>query len=791
METDPKQAAEATRKNSYNRLLEPGAPLLCITAGKMGIDDVGALIAKTDSGTTDHNLECDNAQAFPIGTEIGPYLITGQIGQGGMGIVYSARDSRLHREVALKFVREIQDPSIELLEREARTASSLNHPNIVTVHEVFQSASTVAIVMERVDGVMLRRLLETTLPVARAVDIGRQIAAATAFAHLHGIIHRDLKPENVMVRADGYVKVLDFGLARHVHGTDDIGGKNVAGTLRYMSPEQARGEPITGASDVYSLGLILHELCTGTHPFAPLGPSGARPKIKNGAPPVSTTFAAIPGWLSELIARMLQSNPLARPSASEVVEALSVFSTRDDWTASSVAEGAFGAKTRTSVGIVVAASAMFAFVLYFLWSRTAHALVSILDTRVDLGTASELEEEGFALSPDGNTLLFVAGGRLNYVSLEGGRAQPWKGAEQGRFPFWSPDGKEAGFLWRGKMWRKAFPDGALREICDAVEPLAASWGRRNTIVFSSGDGPILRVPASGGVPSEVTKLSTTEDFTDRSPTFLPDGSRFVFFRKGNTKDGVLMLGATDGTHPPLRLTTASTSAALVPRLHSSVGALVYGQERKLLIHPFNLSTGAFAEAPFVLTERAREFRRRVMPASASASGAIVYAEAEDKTDHPRIFNRNGHLLAKLGQPREYVRAIPSADFRQFAIVSREPNSSLYALEILDRQSGTSRTLSGPFLRQTPVWSRDGKRILYTSERDGGGSVLTIQDVQPVAKPETRQLLPYPSWLQDASPDGKLLLLTAQVSETDRNIWVFPLDKSRIPTPLVRTPGKER
>ena len=186
-----------------------------------------------------------------------------------MGEVFSAQDTELGRTVALKFLLPDafeSSSTVESFIREAKAASSLNHPNIVTVHEVIRSESSRAIVMELVEGASLRELCGSAQPIDLVIRTGQQIANALAEAHVHGIVHRDVKPENIMVRGDGYVKVLDFGLARQM-AVDTAGSGLPAGTLRYMSPEQIRGEPLTGASDVFSLGLTLYELLTGSHPF--------------------------------------------------------------------------------------------------------------------------------------------------------------------------------------------------------------------------------------------------------------------------------------------------------------------------------------------------------------------------------------------------------------------------------------------------------------------------------------------------------------------------------------------
>ena len=255
------------------------------------------------------------------------YEILSLLGRGGMGEVWEARDTELDRRVALKFLAA---PAAfaragERLTREARAASALNHPNIVTVHEVIQYEQTPVLVMEVVEGTALRAVIQSPQSIDRVVHLGRQIAQALAAAHAHGIVHRDIKPENVMVRSDGYVKVLDFGLARRVTSQSMASNDGLlVGTLRYMSPEQARGEPLFPASDIFSFGLVLYELATGSHAFPADSPFETVHAIQaREPPPPSSLNPLVSGSLNSLILAMLAKGPATRPSAQEVAQVLS------------------------------------------------------------------------------------------------------------------------------------------------------------------------------------------------------------------------------------------------------------------------------------------------------------------------------------------------------------------------------------------------------------------------------------------------------------------------------------
>src|SRR3954469_23341704 len=268
------------------------------------------------------------------GSAVGPYVIDTQLGAGGMGEVYRAHDTRLRRDVAIKLISEALSSdalAVERFIREALAVSALNHPNIVTIYETGEIDGARYIAMELVRGRTVRELVRERIDWARAADIGRQAAEALAVAHAAQIVHRDVKPDNVMVRDDGYVKVLDFGLARierPAGGTAltvslDTHTGVVIGTIGYMSPEQARGEPVTTASDVFSLGVVLYEALTGQHPFPAASALAVLHAILADQPVAPSRLVPdLPPAFDQLVLECLQKDARLRPSAAEVAERL-------------------------------------------------------------------------------------------------------------------------------------------------------------------------------------------------------------------------------------------------------------------------------------------------------------------------------------------------------------------------------------------------------------------------------------------------------------------------------------
>ncbi len=270
------------------------------------------------------------------GTRVSRYVIRARLGAGAMGEVYQAHDERLERDVALKLLprdKTTDALAIERFLREAKATSALNHPNIVTVYEISQSEYGHVLAMELVEGWSLRLVIENKPSLDELVHVGRQLAQALKAAHALGIAHRDIKPENVMLRPDGYVKVLDFGIARLASPQDALKPLQLAevttvgvviGTARYMSPEQARGDKITTATDIFSLGLILFEWAAGRHPYASKFPMEVlRAIMSDEPPPLARWRVDLPAELEALLRTMLAKDPQARPSAEEMARSLS------------------------------------------------------------------------------------------------------------------------------------------------------------------------------------------------------------------------------------------------------------------------------------------------------------------------------------------------------------------------------------------------------------------------------------------------------------------------------------
>src|SRR5262245_9680005 len=442
------------------------------------------------------------------GAVLGPYKILAPLGAGGMGEVYQARDTRLDREVAIKILPAefAQDLGrLRRFEQEARATSALNHPNILTVHDIGNYEGSPYLVSEMLEGEVLRaRLNDLPLPARKSVEYAQQIAAGLAAAHEKGIVHRDLKPENLFVTRDGRVKILDFGLAKLKPSHGDAADSQaptqkkitdpgtVMGTVGYMSPEQVRGQDADHRSDIFNFGLILYEMLSGRRAF--IGDSTVEVMnaiLKEDPPELGETNTKISPQLEKIVRRCLEKKPERRfQSASDLGFALEALSSpsgarlETQSTASSATEnvGASSVRKRERLASIVAVASVLG-MLGFAWAYFTRQPIPN-DARVTRFNILPPDKSSFgpiAVSPDGRHLAFAAatGGKIQLWlhEFDSNEAKDLPGTLGATSPFWSPDSRFIGFFADGRLKKIEVTGGTVQPLCEAVaSPDGGAWG---------------------------------------------------------------------------------------------------------------------------------------------------------------------------------------------------------------------------------------------------------------------------------------------------------------------------
>ena len=723
-----------------------------------------------------------------IGQTIGRYVVTGRLGQGGMGEVFAARDSELGRLVAVKLLTAAPGAALEVdrFIQEAKAASALNHPNIVTIYEVVHATSRLAIVMELVDGVPLRELCGASLPVALPIDrvlhLGEQIARALAAAHARGIVHCDIKPENLMVRPDGFVKVMDFGLARDL-GSITSRSFAAAGTLRYMSPEQSRGESPSSASDIFSLGLVLYELAAGKHPFEAGSIFETLKALNESEPaPASSWNAFVPANLDALILQMLARDPGRRPSAAEVARALE---SRFASVPAAISWPAAKRNRRKMLSIVAAAGVLLGVVAAVYFRRADRPAAEI---QVEMVVPATDDRPSFALSPDGRRIAFAAtsdGSRRLWVrELNSTAAQPLPGTEGASSPFWSPDSKSLGFFADFKLKRIDLGGAQPRVLAPVPSTFAqGTWGAEGVILFSWGITPVSRIAASGGAPA--TAMPPTSGQSNQfSPRFLPDGRRFLYVANG--ADPGIWLAELNGAAPQrvasIAIGTDSAAEYLAP------GWLVRVREGVLEAQRFDAERGKVSGDPIALERSVGVDAGNLSGSfSVSASGGIAWRAGAVGRRQLIWFNRSGQDLGALGEVADATLYSPelSPDGRRVVTMQGPIGSSeIWLQEGIHR----SRLTFDPADDRYPVWSPDGARVAFSSNRSGS---YDLYEKAADGSAKEQLLLQSPdlkrpnSW----SPDGRFLLYWA--AQNGGDLMALPLAGGRKPFVFAGTPFDEQ
>ena len=788
---------------------------------------------------------------FSPGTRLGHYEVIGPLGEGGMGVVYRAHDTTLDRTVALKLLPEAfaHDPDrLARFDREAKMLASLNHPFIAQIYGVQEAADSSsgaivrALVMELVEGPTLdERLLAARasgsvagLPLDEVLPIARQLADALEAAHEQGIVHRDLKPSNIKVRADGTVKVLDFGLAKLAAGDGGrdsrdaltasptitspmlmTGAGVILGTAAYMAPEQARGKIVDKRADIWAFGCVLYEVLTGQRAFGGEDVADTMVAILSREPDWSALSREADTTLGPLLRRCLVKDPKRR--LRDIGEARLLLDGHVDGNIvadsgpqpAAVHRPSFKQLLPWVAASVIVAAAAAAAVALMLRARNAETIpvrATILLPEGARPSTTGFGAQHFAISPDGRTIALILsdaeGQRHLWTrSLDSLSVRMLRGTDGAIAPFWSPDSRWIAFATDGKLQRVEVGGGLPVTICtfqgNALGFSAGTWARDGTVLFSTlGSAGIWRAAAEGGDAVAVTHLDAARGELNHSQvSFLPDGRHFLYYAGGQGEPIGLFVGSLDS---PKRVRLLERGS----RARYAAGHLFFTRDKDLVAQPFNIDRLAL-EGDVVPVADAVSVGGALSASGAfsvSTDGVVLYQGVSvERRVRLEWFDRTGARVGALSDEGLYSEPELSPDGSRTAFViganDATPGADIW---IYDNVRGTrTRLTSGPGGKVAPRWSPDSRSLAFAWRRVQGarGGWLRIKPLAaaedaPLVDDDENRGVPS-SW----SRDNRFLLFTGPSRggddrRTRGDIWLLPLTGERKPAKYIAAPFNE-
>jgi len=767
--------------------------------------------------------------ALTPGIRLGVYEIITPIGEGGMGQVFRARDTKLDRDVAIKILPEAFAHDADRLARftrEAKTLASLNHPHIAAIYGLEESGGVTALVMELVQGDDLsQRMARGAIPTDEALPIAKQIAEALEAAHEQGIVHRDLKPSNIKVRPDGTVKVLDFGLAKPMEPTDGSSPHRsmsptitspaltqagiVLGTAAYMAPEQAKGRPVDKRSDVWAFGVVLLEMLRGQRLFVGETSSDILADVLRAPIDFSRLPPDTPRTIQALLRRCLNRDVKNRlrdigEARIAIDEALTAPDQRPD----------VPSERRRTIPWVIAGVALVVSAAVVLqwkpWRGPTTRDKPLIRLDASLGPdALGTDVTTVAISPDGTRVVFPIRGadgkpRLGSRLLGQAVVTPLAGTEGGVTPFFSPDSQSIGFVANNKLKTVTLGGGLPVVVSDVTTFRGASWGEHGEIIVSLfTTGGLQGIPVAGGTPHEVTRLAPNQ-FLHTQPQVLPGGHAALFTASSS------VVSLEDATIQAVTLDESSGKAGVVTTIlspgHSahylatsgSTGDLVYLNRGVLYAVAFDPARLQIRGTPVpILDDLADASRLDVDPFSVSRDGTLVYRSGTPvDSGWPVLW------LDKSGKTEPLVKAAGvysypsfSPDGRRLALVADTGKGQEIYVQDTQRDTLTRVTFTGS-QKRAPVWSPDGLHLAFSS---AGPPTEHLAWIRADGSGEAQVIIETPtrSSALAMSPDGKLLAYHDNKSDGDTDIWTLPLDttdpehpKPGKPAQFVATPARE-
>jgi len=763
------------------------------------------------------------------GTRLGPYEILAPLGAGGMGEVYRARDTRLDRDVAIKILPDAfaADPERRArFEREAKTLASLNHQNIAHIHGIEESGDVRALVMELVEGPTLAdRIAQGPIAIGEVLPIAKQIADALEAAHEQGIIHRDLKPANVNVRGDGTVKVLDFGLAKALDPVASASIQSqsptltlgatmagvILGTAAYAAPEQARGKTVDKRADVWAFGCVLFEMLTGRRAFEGDDVSITLAAVMMKEPDWTALPAAATPALRRLLRSCLEKDPKQRLQAIgdarlEIERLLGGALEETFAPAIAVAVPPWRRALPWALAGALALALLTVLALWAPWRTAPPAAPLRLEATIGADVSIVNLGASLALSSDGSILAFAAqdsqGQKLYIRRLGELRATPLAGTANARDPFFSPDGQWIAFFADGKLKKISATGGAAVTLCDAGDARGGTWAEDGSIVFqpaAAGAG-LSRVSSAGGAPAPLTKLGTGE-VTQRWPQVLP-GGKAVLYTAHSTVSGfddatIVLQPLPDGAPKVVQ------RGGYYGRYLRS-GHLVYVHQGTLFAEPFDLARLEPAGQPVPVMEGISSYPGTGGGAGFSGSaqmawtetGTAIYLAGGNVADEAPIqwMDRTGKVTALRATPTNWSSPAFSPDGRRLAIDINNGQADVFVYEwardTLTRVTFDAKTDA------KPVWTPDGRRIVFRSDRD---KTFNLYWQRADGSGDVQRLTEGPNSQVPASwhLSGKFLAFTETRPQTGNDLMILPIEgndasgwKPGKPTVFLSTPFNE-
>jgi serine/threonine protein kinase len=742
-----------------------------------------------------------------------------------MGEVYLARDTRLGRDVAIKVLPAHLSDNLDLkqrMEREARAISSLNHPNICTLHDIGSQDGINFLVMEHLEGETLAdRLRRGTPALEHALKIGIQIAEALDKAHARGIVHRDLKPANIMLTKNG-PKLMDFGLAKPTAFRSTSGSSpltpstptmtvaeltasaspltqqgTVVGTFQYMAPEVLQGAEADARSDIFSFGCVLYEMFTGRRALEGKSQFSVLGAILDQEPDrISAVRPSSPPRLDETVRRCLAKNPEQRYGCMHDVriqlEAIVAGAAEAPTATTESSVASAGSRLPWLLAAIALLIAIGAGVAYFQKHESLTVVRSSILPPAGTSFVTMLPNAGPpVLSPDGTQLAFTARDEKSRVmlyvrSLGSTEARALPGTDDAIYPFWSPDSREIGFFAAGKLKKVNTSGGPPQDICESFSGRGGSWSKDGVIVFtSSSNQPLLRVPAAGGAPEAASKLdAATGENSHRFPFFLPDGKHFIYWSRTSRvgQSPVLYVGELGSLQGKILMKSDSIASY-------ASGHLLFLRGQTLMAQPFDASKMELSGEPQPVAERIAINGASVRAMfSASDTGRLIYQTGEASAGWTLLWrDREGKQRDAIPKAEHYLTPALSPDGTHLAVIifaGAQGVSDIWTFD-LTQQTNTRFTF-GPASQTWPVWSADGKTIffgsnvkgsshIYAKPADGSGVVRTVlENVDVLEAPRA------------TSADGRYLIYGRRLSnEAGYHIWALPLTGEGKPFPIVQ------